>query len=87
MFDIPLFVMLDDISYFSSSLLFEFGLFVLLDNISYFSSSLLFEFVLDKGLILHYLTNYYIQGYGVAKLTNKILIDIINNTIVGNLRN
>ena len=44
------------------------------DNASYFSSVKITNFYYEKGIKLHYLDNYYPQGNGLAKLTNKNLI-------------
>jgi hypothetical protein len=50
------------------------------DNNSYFSSMDLVEFSLDKGIVLHHATNYYLEGNGVTKSINKNLILIIKKT-------
>lgn len=52
------------------------------DNATYFSSLKLIEFTLDKGIILIYAANYYPQGNGVAKSTNKNLICILKRIVV-----
>ena len=57
------------------------------DNTTYFSSTLLMEFTLDKGIIIKYSANYYPQGNGVAKSTNKNLVRILNKSITDNQRN
>jgi hypothetical protein len=56
-------------------------------NVAYFSSICLTEFSLDKGIIIRYSTNYYLQGNGVANSTNKNLVRIKKKTIVENQRN
>lgn len=57
------------------------------DNATYFSSLKLIEFTLDKGIILIYAANYYPQGNGVAKSTNKNLICILKRIVVDQQRN
>jgi hypothetical protein len=56
-------------------------------NVAYFSSNLLIEFTLDKGIIIRYSANYYPQGNGVAKSTNKNLIRILKKAVAHNQRN
>jgi hypothetical protein len=46
------------------------------DNEAYFSSTLLTEFSLDKGIIIMYFANYYLQGNGVEESTNKNIVRI-----------
>ena len=43
------------------------------DNASYFSSIRLTAFTNERGIKLHYSTNYYPQGNGLAESTNKKL--------------
>jgi hypothetical protein len=57
------------------------------DNAAYFSSTLLTEFSLDKGIIIKYSANYYPQGNGVAKSTNKNLVRILKKMVTDNQRN
>jgi len=57
------------------------------DNASYFSGNAMTEFPLKRGFKLKYSTNYYQQGNGLAKSTNKNLIRIIKQTIDQNHRN
>jgi hypothetical protein len=57
------------------------------DNAAYLSSTLLAEFTLDKGIIIKYSANSYLQGNSVAKSTNKNLVRILNKTVVDNHRN
>jgi hypothetical protein len=45
-------------------------------NAAYFYSTCLTEFSLDKGIIIRYSANYYLQGNGVAESTNKNLVRI-----------
>ena len=49
---------------------------LVLDIVSYFSSMRLTKFTLDKGIIIRYSANYYLQGNGVTKSTNKNLVRI-----------
>jgi transposase InsO family protein len=44
------------------------------DNASYFSSIKLTEFALEKGIKIQYSANYYPQGNGLEKSTNKNLL-------------
>ena len=53
-------------------------------NESYFSLIKLTEFANEKGMKLHYSTNYYPQGYGLDESTNKNIIRILKNTIIKN---
>ena len=64
----------------------EFGVPISLvfDNASYFSSIKFTEFVYEKGMKLHYFANYYPQGNGLAKSTNKNLIRILKKTVIEN---
>ena len=55
-------------------------------NASYFSSIKLTEFANDKGLKLHYSTNYYPQCNGLVESTNKNLIRILKKIVVENQR-
>jgi hypothetical protein len=54
------------------------------DNASYFYSIHLTEFNLDKEIIIRYSTNYYLQGNGLAKSTNKKLVRILKKSNVEN---
>ena len=54
------------------------------DNAYYFSSIKLTEFANDKGMTLHYSTNYYPQGNGLAESTNKNIIRILKKIIIEN---
>jgi hypothetical protein len=45
-------------------------------NASYFSSMHLIEFTLDKGIIIRYYANYYLQWNGVVESTNENLVRI-----------
>ena len=49
-----------------------------------FSSIKLTEFANEKGIKLHYYENYYLQGNGLAKSTNKNLIRILKKTVIEN---
>lgn len=60
---------------------------LMFDNASYFSRNTMVEFVLKRGFKLKYSTNYYPQGNGFTKSTNKNLIRIIKRTIDQNHRN
>ena len=55
-------------------------------NASYFSSIKLTAFSNEKGIKLHYSTNYYPQGNGLAESTNKNLIRILKKTVIENQR-
>eukprot|EP00253_Pinus_taeda_P029494 PITA_29494 len=57
------------------------------DNASYFSGNAMFDFTIKRGFKLKYSTNYYPQGNGLAKSTNKNLIKIIKRTIEQNHKN
>jgi hypothetical protein len=59
---------------------------IVFDNDSYLSSSKMSKFSLDKGIIFRYSANYYHQGNGVAKSTNKNLIRILKKTVVESQR-
>ena len=54
------------------------------DNAKYFSSIKLTAFAHDKGMKLHYSANYYPQGNGLAKSSNKNLIRILKKTVIEN---
>ena len=54
------------------------------DNANYFSSIRLTTFSHEKGIQLHYSTNYYPQGNGLAESTNKNLIRILKKTMIKN---
>ena len=57
------------------------------DNASYFSGNTMTEFSLKRGFKLKYSDNYYPQGNGLAKSTNKNLIWIIKRTVDQNQKN
>eukprot|EP00253_Pinus_taeda_P002734 PITA_02734 len=57
------------------------------DNASYFSHNAMFDFAIKRGFKLKYSANYYPQGNGLAKSTNKNLIKIIKRTIEQNHKN
>ena len=52
------------------------------DDAYYFSSIKLTAFSNEKGMKLHYSTNYYPQGNGLAESTNKNLIRILKKTVI-----
>ena len=54
------------------------------DNATYFSSIILTTFCHERGIKLHYSANYYPQGTGLAKSTNKNLIRILKKTVIEN---
>ena len=54
------------------------------DNAPYFSSIKMTKFSCEKGIKLHYSTNYYPQGNGLAKSTNKNIIRILKKTVIEN---
>jgi hypothetical protein len=56
------------------------------DNAKYFSSLKIVEFALKYNINIKYLANYYPQGNGVAKSTNKNLLRIIKKIVVENQR-
>ena len=56
------------------------------DNDTYFSSIILTAFAHEKGIKLHYSVNYYPQGNGLAKSTNKNLIRILKKAMIENQR-
>ena len=56
------------------------------DNATYFYSIRLTTFANERGITLHYSTNYYQQGNGLAESTNKNLIRILKKTIIENQR-
>jgi hypothetical protein len=56
-------------------------------NVTYFSSTLLTEFSLDKGIIIRYSANYYPQGNGVEKSTNKNPVRILKKIVADNYMN
>ena len=43
--------------------------------------------LLRNHIKIHYSTNYYLQGNGLAESTNKNLIKIVNKTVIENQRN
>ena len=57
------------------------------DNASYFSWNYIIEISLKRDFKLKYSANYYPQGNGLAKSTNKNVIRIIKRTIDKNHRN
>eukprot|EP00253_Pinus_taeda_P035144 PITA_35144 len=57
------------------------------DNASYFSGKSMIDFDVKRGFKLKYSANYYPQGNGLAKSTNKNMIKIIKRTIEQNNRN
>ena len=61
-------------------------IFLVFYNASYFSSIKLTAFLNEKGIKLHYSSNYYPQGNGLAKSTNKNLIRILKKTVIENQR-
>eukprot|EP00253_Pinus_taeda_P029811 PITA_29811 len=54
---------------------------LIFDNASYFSGNAMTDFALKIGFKLKYSSNYYPQGNGLAKSTNKSLIRIIKRTV------
>ena len=55
-------------------------------NATYFYSIRLTSFSNERGIKLHYSTNYYPQGNGLAESTNKNLIRILKKTMIENQR-
>ena len=76
------------ISFLQDHIMTRFGVPVSLvfDNAKYFSSIKLTAFAHDKGIKLHYSTNYYPQGNGMAESSNKNLIRILKKTVIENQR-
>eukprot|EP00253_Pinus_taeda_P031038 PITA_31038 len=60
---------------------------LIFENASYFSSLKLTEFAIDKSIHIRYASNYYPQGNGVAKSSNKNLTCIIRKSVTDNQRN
>eukprot|EP00253_Pinus_taeda_P005932 PITA_05932 len=60
---------------------------LIFDNTSYFSSLKLTESSIDKSIHISYAADYYPEGNGVAKSSNKNLICIICKSVVDNQRN
>ena len=56
------------------------------DNATYLSSIRLTAFSNERGIKLHYSTNYYPQGNGLTESTNKNLIRILKKTMIENQR-
>ena len=56
------------------------------DNASYFSYIKITEFANDEGMKLHYSSNYYPQGNGLAKSTNKNIFRILKKIVIENQR-
>ena len=56
-------------------------------NASYFSFIKITEFSCEKGIKLHYSTNYCPHGNGLEELRNKNLIQILKKTVIENQRN
>ena len=55
-------------------------------NASYFPSIRLTAFANEKRIKLHYSANYYPQGNGLAKSTNKNIISILKKIVIENQR-
>ena len=55
-------------------------------NASYFSSIKMTKFASERGIKLHYSSNSYPQGNGLAESTNKNLIRILKKTVIENKR-
>ena len=75
---IPLKVINDNevIQFYQQNIVTRFGVpsYLVFDNEKYFSSLKIVEFDLKYNINLKYSTNYYLQGNGVAKYTNKNLL-------------
>ena len=54
------------------------------DNASYFSSIRITTFANEKGIKMHYFSNYYPQGNGLAEYTNNNLVRILKKTVIEN---
>ena len=52
------------------------------DNASYFSSIKINAFACEKGIKLHYSTNYYPRGNGLVESMNKNIIQILKKTVI-----
>ena len=55
-------------------------------NATYFSSIILIAISNERGIKFHYSANYYPQGNGLAKSTNKNFIRILKKNIIENQR-
>lgn len=60
---------------------------IMFDNASYFSVNSMTEFTLIRGFKLKYFSNYYPQGNGLAKSTNKNLIRITKRNVYQSQKN
>ena len=83
--EIPLKVASSDviIEFIDQFIIIRFGLptTLMFDNASYVSRNNMIEFSLKRGFKLKYSANYYPQGNGLEKSTNKNLIRIIKRTV------
>ena len=59
-------------------------IYLVFNNATYFSSIILTAFAHENGIKLHYSTNYYPQGNGLAKSMNKNMIRILKKTVIEN---
>ena len=77
------------INFLQENIITRFGvpIYLVFDNVSYLSYIKIIEFACEKGIKLHYSTNYYPQGNGLAESTNKNLIRILMKTVIENQRN
>ena len=77
------------ITFLTENIISRFGIldFIVFYNAKYFSSIKLTEFALEYGIKLKHSANYYPQGNGLAKSTNKNLVNIIKKTVDQNPRN
>ena len=53
-------------------------------NATYFSSIRLTTFANEREIKLHYCANYYPQGNGLEKSTNKNFVRILKKTVIEN---
>ena len=88
---IPLWKVKEDvvIDFLQENIMTRFGvsISVVFYNVSYFSSIKLTKFANEKVIKLHYSSNYYPRGNGLAESTNKNLIRILKKIVIENQRN
>lgn len=71
----------------TSSLFFDLPESLVFDKASYFSSHELYAYAVEKSFEVEYLINYYLQGNGLVKSSNKKLLKIPKRIISGNHKN
>ena len=60
---------------------------LIFDNASYFSFVKVTKFAYEKGIKLHFSTNYYPLGNDLSESTNKNLIRMLKKIVIENQRN